>query len=282
MNAFTKVLVILVLVLSIGFAASQIILYGKRVKLNTALAQANSQLSQVTSQKNDLDKQLSDLKAGTDRTIADLKNQNQDLDSKLKDAGQNIASLQNDSAQKQASITSLSANTKTLGDTINQKDAALAQADKDKDDLTKQVQDKVTQLAQVTTQLKDSEAKAGDLTQQLTESKKQNVKLADANETMSSQLADLVKRGFNIEPAAAPPINAKVLTVNSQLNTAVINKGSESGVQKNTEFTIYRDSTYVARMIITDVDKQVAAGRVTILAKGQEPQQGDDATTTIR
>jgi len=282
MNAFTKVLVILVLVLSLIFAATQVVLYGKRVKLGDALTQKTAQLDTANKQVKDLTTQLSDKTATTDRTIADLRTQAQDLQGKLETANQDVQRLQKEKGQQVASVNDLTATNQRQLDTLNQKIAALDQADKDKADLRSQIQDKTQKLAQVTADLKASEARAGDLDQQLTEVKKERKKLADANEDMTAQLVALRQRGIETTAAFAPPISAKVITVDAKLHTAVIDKGSTAGVKRNTEFTIYRDSQYVAHMYITDVDQQVAAGQVTLLAKGLEPEQGDDATTTIR
>ncbi len=282
MNAFTKVLVILVLVLSLIFAATQVVLYGKRMELHQALTQAGTKLTTANGQVADLSKQLSEKTASTDRTIADLRTQVQGLQSDLATANQNIESLQKDRDQQVASVKSLTATTQTQLASIDNLNAQIKQLQDQNADREKQIQDKTSQLAQLTDQLKASQAQAGDLDQQLTESKKENKKLVDANEDMTAKLVALRQRGIETEAAFAPPISAKVITVDNKLHTAVIDKGSAAGVKPNTEFTIYRDSTYVAHMYITDVDKQVAAGQVTLLAQGQEPKQGDDATTTIR
>ncbi len=282
MNAFTKVLVILVLVLSLIFAATQVVLYGKRVKLGQALTQRTEALTQKTAEATKAAKDYADLKAQTDQTMSNLRTKGQSLESELAAAKQDIEGLKKEKALQTAQATSLSATIKQQADKLTQKDDAIAKAAQDNADLRAQIDSKVKQLAQVTSDLKASQAHAGDLDQQLTEVKKEKKKLADANEDMTAKLVALRRRGIETEAAFAPPISAKVITVDNKLHTAVIDKGSAAGVKPNTEFTIYRDSTYVARMYITDVDKQVAAGQVTLLAQGLEPKQGDNATTTIR
>jgi DNA repair exonuclease SbcCD ATPase subunit len=282
MNAFTKVLVVLVLVLSIGFAASQIWLYGKREKLGAALDTKVMQLRQTENKANQLTADLSKLRGDTDRTIADLRLQAQDLQSKLDTSNQNVQTLQGRLDLTDASVKSLTELSQAQLGTIQTRDASIKQLQDQNADRQAQLEAKVAQVQQLTDTIKDKNANIGDLEQQVTETKKENKKLADANEDMTAKIADMVKRGIEVEPAYAPPINAKVLTVDTALKTAVIDKGSMAGVKPNTEFTVYRDSQYVARIVITDVDKQVAIGRVSLLAQGQEPKQGDDATTRIR
>ena len=282
MNAFTKVLVVLVLLLSIGFAASQIWLYGKREKLGAALDIKITQLRQSEGKANQLTAKLNRLTGDTDRTIADLRLQAQDLQSKLDSSNQNAQTLQGRLDLTDASVKSLTELSQAQLGAIQTRDASIKQLQDQNADRQAQLEAKVAQVQQLTETIKDKNANIGDLEQQLTEIKKENKNLADANEDMTAKIADMVKRGIQVEPAYAPPINAKVLTVDTKLKTAVIDKGTIAGVKPNTQFTIYRDSQYVARIVITDVDKQVAVGRVTLLAQGQEPKQGDDATTTIR
>ncbi len=282
MNAFTKVLVILVLVLSLIFAATQVMLYGKRAKLGDVLKAQNQALQTATQQVGQFKGDLGDLKSSTDRTIADLRTQTQGLQSKLDTETQANAALQKEKDQQVASVKSLTATTQTQLASIDNLNATIKQLQDQNADRQAQIQDKTKQLAQVTEELKQSQAQAGDLDQQLTEAKKENRKLTDANEDMTAQLVALRMRGIQTEAAFAPPISAKIITVDAELHTAVIDKGTQAGVKPNTEFTIYRDSQYIAHMYITDVNQQVAAGTVTLLAKGVEPKQGDDATTTIR
>jgi len=282
MNAFTKVLVVLVLLLSVGFAASQIILYGKREKLGAALEDTRARLSAATQKVNDLSAQLADTQEKMDRTISDLRLANQTLESRLADKTQQANDLTDQLAQQTASVRQLTELSQSQLDSINNLKEQIAQLDAQGADLRAQIEAKVAEVQRLTDTIKDKNATIGELDQQLTEVKKENKRLADANEDMTAKLADLVRRGIQIEPEYAPAINGKVLEVDARLKTAVIDKGSLAGVKPNTEFTIYRDSQFVARMVITDVDKLVSVGHMVLLAEGQLPRQGDDATTQIR
>lgn len=282
MNTFTKVLVVLVLALSLLFAGLQIAFYQRRENLSELLNTANGNLRTQTKLAADKTAELKDLTDKTDRTISDLRVQVQGLQSDVAGKNQDIAGLQSERTTLVASIASLTEATKTQLASIDALNANVAQVKADRDDKAAQLTAKAKEVIDLTETVKQKNANIGDLEQQITEVKKDNKKLADANDDMMAQLQDLVRRGVDITRQYGPPINAKVLDVDAKLRTAVIDKGSVAGVKPNTEFTIYRDSTYVAKIVITDVDKQVAVGRVSLLAKGTEPQQGDDATTLVR
>ena len=282
MNTFTKVLVVLVLALSLLFTGLQIAFYQRRANLSDMLGAATANLRTQTKLADDRAAQLKDLQDKTDRTIADLRVQVTGLQSDLAGKTQDLASLQSQLTTEVASVKSLTEATKTQLASIDALNANVAQVKAERDDKAAQLTAKAKEVLDLTETVKQRNATIGDQEQQITEVKKENKKLADANDDMMAQLQDLVRRGVDITRQYGPPINAKVLDVDTALHTAVIDKGSVAGVKPNTEFTIYRDSTYVAKIVITDVDKQVAVGRVSLLAKGTEPQQGDDATTLVR
>jgi chromosome segregation ATPase len=282
MNTSTRVLVVLVLLLSVGFAASQIVLYGKRQDLSALLTDATGKLDKANKLTADLAKQLADAKDSADRTISDLKNQAQDLKSRLDDKTQQYAELEGKNTTLLANNTSLTEQTKgqaeqmlALNNNVKERDAKIA-------DQGAQLTAKAAELVQRDETIKEKNAKIGEQEQQITAIKKEEKKLADANDDMMAQLQDLVRRGVDITPTYGPPIDAKIISVDAKDHTAAIDKGSVAGVKPNTQFTIYRDSTYVAKIVITDVDKQVAVGRVSLLAKGAQPMEGDDATTLVR
>ena len=282
MNAFTKVLIVLVLVLSVVFAASQIILFGKRENLGAALKDTNASLKVAKLKAADFEEQLKDRTQAMDRAVADLRLTNQTLGTQVADKAQQVSDLNDKLGQETAQATRLGELAQNQLDNINVQKDRIVQLEAQGSDLRGQIEAKVAEVQQLTDTIKDKNATIGGLDQQLTETKKDNKQLADANEEMTAKLADLVQRGIRIEPAYAPLINGKVLEVDTHLRTAVIDKGSLAGVKPNTEFTIYRDSQFVARMVITDVNKQVSVGHVLLLAEGAEPKQGDNATTQIR
>ena len=55
-----------------------------------------------------------------------------------------------------------------------------------------------------------------------------------------------------------------------------------AGVKPNTEFTIYDDAGYVAKLIIHDVDPLVSGGLVMLVARDRTVEVGDKVTTEVR
>jgi TolA-binding protein len=61
-------------------------------------------------------------------------------------------------------------------------------------------------------------------------------------------------------PAATTPIRGRIVEV--QGDVATISVGSADGVQKGTVFVIYRGSDYIGDLKITDVEPDLAAGKI--------------------
>jgi len=205
MNAFTKVLVVLVLLLSVGFAASQIVLYGKRQDLSAMLDKATSDLKAASTLAADRAAQLKDLQDKTDRTISDLRVQAQDLQTRLSDKTLEAAGLQSQFTTEQASVKSLTEATKSQLASIDSLNANLRERDAKIADQGAQLTAKITQIADLTETVKQANAKIGEQEQQITAVKKENKKLADANDDMMAQLQDLVRRGVEVAPTYGRP-----------------------------------------------------------------------------
>lgn len=283
MNAFTKVLVVLVLVLSLGFAVSQMVLYGRREDVGQQLTKARQQVKTLTDQRDELQGQLSDAK----QRLQNVRSQKNTEIDRLKNETQNLTE-QNELVRTrlntaEASVQQLTETTQAQSQRI---DDARAQIDELKTriaDLSGQVEEKIAQVQDLQETIRSKNSNIGDLEHTLAQVKKQRQELTAENKRYQAKLAELVQRGIEIEPAYAPPINGRVVRVDPELRTAVIDRGSEAGVKPNTEFTVYRDGQFVANLIVTDVvDKQASVGRATLLAEGKSVQVGDKATTEIR
>jgi uncharacterized coiled-coil DUF342 family protein len=88
--------------------------------------------------------------------------------------------------------------------------------------------------------------------------------------------AEILKDVFS-----APKIDGAVIGVSNRVNLVVINVGEEDGVRVGYEFTIYRGTSYVAKMVVEKVYPSQAAGRVLIEMQKDKVQQGDRVSTQI-
>ncbi|MFN7181504.1 MAG: hypothetical protein ACK4NF_02350 [Planctomycetota bacterium] len=76
-------------------------------------------------------------------------------------------------------------------------------------------------------------------------------------------------------------IDGIVTAVSNKVNLVLISVGEEHGVEVGDQFTVYRQDTYIGKIIIEKVWKDGAAGRSLKELEKEKIQQGDRVTTRI-
>ncbi|KPK63776.1 MAG: hypothetical protein AMK73_04915 [Planctomycetes bacterium SM23_32] len=281
MNALSKVLIVLVLVLSVGFAVSQMVLYGKRehygeLYMEEHKARGVAEAAQQDSEKGlrDVKAQLDQLRLKTDGEIQELKQDLADEQGRARDLTTQNTGLTAAMQGATNQIDNLMARNTTLQDT----NEGLQGQVKERDESIKKNLDTIDGLQ---TTVAEREGTIGDLEHELTEQKKAYQQLALSEERLQAIVGELVERGVHVPPAPLPVINGRVVRVDLEHGVAVVDKGSEAGVKPNTQFTIYDDDGYIARLVIHDVQPEVSAGRVRLLVEDRDIRQGDKVTTEI-
>jgi hypothetical protein len=96
-------------------------------------------------------------------------------------------------------------------------------------------------------------------------------------------LSRLSEKGIRVPAEDIKAVDGEIIKYDSDSDLVIINKGSESGVEVNYPFTIYRDGEYVAQAVVYRVDTKVSVARVEkeMRAKGKQIKEGDLATTRL-
>jgi predicted nuclease with TOPRIM domain len=282
MNALTKVLVFLVLVLSVGFAASQMILYGKREKLARNYRDARQALATAQEDLEETGAELTDTRDQLNRVSAELRDQVAALQEKLQDQREEAQELNASLEQQRTHVGQLTQLSQKLQGRVEILEGNIEEQDGRIAELQGTVNQKQARIGELQDVIAQKDSAIGDLRHELNETKKERTELVESNARLNGIVQQFRERGFEVPPAPAPAINAVVVRVDEQLNTAVIDKGSEADVKPNTEFTIYNDTGFVATLVIHDVWDTVAGGLVTRQAPGRQIEVGDKATTEIQ
>lgn len=282
MNAVTKVLVVLVLLLSAGFAASQIVLYGKREDFGAKYLETAQQLTDTTQKLKQAEGALHDKTVEYDQFKVARDTEVQALQNSLADEKTRVRELSADLARMTTSVQSLTTANQEQEQRLAVRDQTvegLREIVTERDEAIKQNLDKIEELIAGGG---EKDATIGELEHQLNQVKKANVELAESEKFLHDTIAGLIRRGIEVEPALAPAINGKVIQVDAVVGAAVIDKGAVAGVKPNTQFTIYNDEGYVASLVIHTVQDELAVGKVMLAAEGRQVSQGDKATTEVR
>jgi uncharacterized protein (DUF3084 family) len=281
MNALTKVLVVLVLCLSVGFAVAQMALHGKREDLLRKYDDATAQLQKAQKDRDEAKGQLDDTRQALDQTKNKYDTEVRQLTADLADQKALVTGL---GLEKQNLTTSVQSLTETTNKQATQVDALNVQIGELRTTLAQRDQaitDNLAKIDGLQNTLAQRNTTIDDLNFQLVEAKKEIKKLADSEERLLAVQTELRNRGVAVPPVQLPVINGRVVRVDTGLGVAVIDKGSKDQVKPNSEFTVYRDNIYVGRLVILDVQPDISAGRVRLLADGKAVEQGDKVTTQI-
>lgn len=281
MNAVTKVLIVLIFILSIVFAASQVILFGKREDFGAKYAQAAAQLTNTRAAEEKVKAELADLKNAYDRAKLDFEARAAGLEKELADAKSNASNLS-------GQVKVLTTTVQQHADLINSLQAEVATRDKSIDDLKatlvqrdQTIKEHLDKIAELNATVATRVASIGELKHALTETKKALKTTSDNEADLLAIMAELRQRGIAVPPMPLPAINGRVVRVDPKNGIAVVNKGERAGVKPNTQFTVYSGTDYVARLIIHDVQPDNSVGLIQLLADGKKVRQGDRATTEI-
>ena len=94
-------------------------------------------------------------------------------------------------------------------------------------------------------------------------------------------------QGFNFETLIpgppVPAIDGKVVAVKSDISPPLVllSVGADDKVQQGFQFSVYRGSTFVGKVVVERVLRDSAGCRVLFTADGQDIQSGDSAATRL-
>jgi len=115
--------------------------------------------------------------------------------------------------------------------------------------------------------------------------KKENERLRAEIEVLRRQAEiEEVKRAAKDAPSvvigpAAPVLEGKVTAAANDVGLVILSLGRDDGVREGDEFTVHRDSAFVAKVVVDKVDKKWCSCRV--LLKKSDPRVSDDVSNRI-
>jgi myosin heavy subunit len=282
MNTFAKVLVVIVLLLSSGFAISQMVLYSKREMYRAKYAEERQQRTKLEDQLETKTEQVDEIRIARDQIQQRLTSQVNNLKEDLQDAELQISDLKrrNENLQTTASETSTRLN--NLVDRLNEKDGVIDQLEQKVEDLDGDLKDALAKVENLDETVRTKENKIDQLDKRIAELQQEKRQIVQEREDLESVLAQLEAKGVHVGTTEVPIIEAKVVRVDNELGAVVLDKGKEDNVQVGYPFTIYRDSEYVARVYVQQVHEDYSLARVDKQLAQQDTKVGDEATTRIQ
>ncbi|MBI4565002.1 MAG: hypothetical protein HY716_09960 [Planctomycetes bacterium] len=104
--------------------------------------------------------------------------------------------------------------------------------------------------------------------------------LAREKQKLQDVIAHLNSMGVRTDVVAPRKIlSGKVTAVSNEIGLVIISIGRDDGVMESDEFTVYRMSNFVAKIVIDRVDSKWSAGRVVL--KKEDPRIADDVSNNV-
>lgn len=282
MSALAKVLVVLVLVLSVGFAAAEIVLYGKRESYGKKYVDEAKRHADTQQKLDQAQRTLADMTRGRDQDNEKSKSQILALNTSLAAEKTRTADLSRQADNLTTSVQSLSDGAKQLELGVANRDNTIQELRGVLSERDEAIKENLANIGQLQKAVAERDGTIGDLQYELTETKKAYAKLSESEDQLEAILAELVRRGVDVPPVPLPIISGRVVRVDVEHSIAIIDKGRKAGVKPASEFTIYNEQGYVAQIVIQEVQPDVSLGQIRVLADNKQVQQGDVATTAIR
>lgn len=282
MNTFAKVLVVIVLLLSSGFAVSQMVLYSKREMWREKYDVAQQELEAKTARAEELSEQLEDVRSERERIKQQKDTRINRLQEDLETLNLTVQKAERRNENLQTAVDQARTRVSKLEERLDEKENVIAELREKVSDLDSSLKESLAKVENLNEEVRTKTNKIDQLDKRIAELQQEKRKVVQEREDLESMLAQMEAKGIHVSTTQVPVIDGKVVRVDNELGAVVINKGKESGVKIGYPFTIYRNSNFVAQVYVMEVHEDYSLARVDRQLAKNQLEVGDQATTRIQ
>jgi hypothetical protein len=285
MTPGAKLLIVVVFILSLIFAAMSAVLFGKREDYRAELQNAKRDFAvkedklttdnaKLTAERDAANRDAAEAKANADATqlrLDTLVHERERLDADMRAKEIESQKDKNLNLEQAAALDSLGAQVKSLL-------ASEGTLKTDNDTLTTKLYEEQKRSTQLERENRDLDASLKTATASLSKAE-ETLKL---NDDIFAELSrrNVAWREMISSWVTLPDIKARVVRVDPQTNFILLNAGEKQGVKKNYTFSIFRGGDFVAKVMVFDVQDDLCAARVVVSTK-LAIERGDNAWTRL-
>ncbi len=286
MNIFGKVLVVVVFLLSVGFAVSQMVLFEQRVRWRDEYERESDLRQDAESERDDFSRELERLKDDFDRVRAEKRSEIADLEQDIEDRNARISRLESDLERRSDQLSEAQRVQESKRERLSEKDTIIEEHEATIADRDASLKRRMDEIADLEEQVRTHTATIDDLERTIAELDEEKLKALTRLGDRERQLAELEARGVHVDIGKPLPVVDGILSqVDNEIGVAVLNRGEEHGVEINYDFVVYRDDSFIARVYVMDVFPNHSLARVDreLTDLEETPLEiGDRVTTRIR
>jgi len=282
MSAFTKVLVVFVLLLSVVFAAAQMVLFGLREDYGQRYDQAAKQLVATQADLADARSALADTKAALGRVQSGLDQVTAAYNDATKTKDEAIALLEKSLADQKVANLELAKGASTLTQRVTELSTIESQLKAVIAERNVEIKGQTDKIAELDKTVAARDETIRGLNSDIVALKEEKQVLAEEKAKIEALIEYAVRElHVSLPPSPMAPVTGQVVRVSEDSMDVVINKGKRDGVAYGYRFTLYNDAAGVLGFfVVTDLEDDLAAGKLE-LAQGKTVTQGDFATTEL-
>lgn len=286
MNIFGKVLVVVIFLLSIGFAVAQMILFTERTQYREMYEDSSAKLNRTEGRLGETERDLEELRTEFDNFRGAKRREIENLESEIEGKETDIMRLQRDREEQSAQLTKAQQNKEALIGNLNRKDEIIEQHESRIAELDERVKERMDEIDGLEENISEQRALVNEKRNNIARLEEEKENALTRLQDRERQLAELEARGVHVDIIAPlPPIDGHLSRVDNEIGVAIINRGSDHGVEINFDFVVYRENDFVARLYVMDVYPNHALARVDrdVTDLQEQPMEvGDNVTTRIR
>ena len=280
MSTLTKVLVILIFLVSAGTVAILGALYGQRVdwhdKFIKEVNQHHYSIQVLRAEAEAKQVQIENLQAA----VRGLKQSNFDLRGELESKQTIVETRGRQITDLSAKFTALLQHADALNRNLNTLIATQQELAKANAALRIQRDQAKSASQQATADLFQLRGKLDKVMKDLNTAEREFISASRQLTKLKGIIDRLRTQGIQVDVLPVPFLTAKVRGAIPDLGVVVITGGKDDGVTPGMKFTVFRGSSFVCTIVIDRVERNWSSGR--ILAQKMSPRVGDDATNDAR
>ena len=280
MSTLTKVLIILIFLISAGTVAIVATLYGQRVDwqdkfikevnqhwytIQVLRAEAEAREVQIVNLNDLIEKTLNPKITSLAKEVDSKQNIVETLNRQITDLSAKFTALLEHAE-------ALNSNIKNVTIQMQELQNANAGLRAQRDQANSERQQAQAELFQLKGELETA-------LKSLSVAEKEFIKSSRNSGRLEQVINRLRQEGVNVDVLPVPRLVGKVRGVAPELGLVVISVGKDEGVTPGMNFTIFRGPNFVCKIAIDRVDRNWASGR--IMVRQMDPRVGDDASNDV-
>jgi archaellum component FlaC len=281
MNIFTKLVIILILVMSLVYTGFATIIFNTKENYKVMLHKKDEVTKKISDEDNAVITRKKEEFSKLDNETKSLETEKKSKASELNSSADKLNQEKNTLAELQQNITELTAENERMARDIEYERRRNEELHRDIETSRKRFQETENDLNMTEARLINDKDELARTKKELASLDEQYIELSRKYDQAKTTLDGYVANK-DLKPPIIPykDIRGKVLAVSPKTNVVVISPGENSGVKVGMEFTVSRDNKFIAKIKVDKVEETFSTAITVDGLSTDLIREQDDVTTS--